>query len=112
MRGMKRISMQVPPVPAFNIINGGSHAGNTLAMQELMIAPVGVTSFTEAMPAGIQNEVDVELAAESSVNNGIRILNSFWSIDDDRQTLSAISACDLRKLESLVCIYCPSKTEI
>ena len=27
------------PVPAFNIINGGSHAGNKLAMQAFMILP-------------------------------------------------------------------------
>ena len=35
------------PVPSFNIINGGSHAGNKLAMQEFMILPVGATNFTE-----------------------------------------------------------------
>ena len=29
------------PVPAFNVINGGSHAGNRLAMQEFMILPTG-----------------------------------------------------------------------
>lgn len=40
------------PVPAFNIINGGSHAGNKLAMQEFMILPVGASSFTEAMKMG------------------------------------------------------------
>eukprot|EP00238_Polyblepharides_amylifera_P014959 CAMPEP_0196578988 /NCGR_PEP_ID=MMETSP1081-20130531/15306_1 /TAXON_ID=36882 /ORGANISM="Pyramimonas amylifera, Strain CCMP720" /LENGTH=481 /DNA_ID=CAMNT_0041898407 /DNA_START=85 /DNA_END=1530 /DNA_ORIENTATION=+ len=40
------------PVPAFNVINGGSHAGNKLAMQEFMILPVGATSFTEAMRMG------------------------------------------------------------
>jgi enolase len=28
------------PVPAFNVINGGSHAGNKLAFQEFMILPV------------------------------------------------------------------------
>merc|ERR1712060_610007 len=42
----------VLPVPAFNIINGGSHAGNKLAMQEFMILPVGASSFTEAMKMG------------------------------------------------------------
>ena len=36
------------PVPSFNIINGGTHAGNKLAMQEFMIMPVGASSFTEA----------------------------------------------------------------
>mmetsp|Transcript_898 Transcript_898/g.2421 ORF Transcript_898/g.2421 Transcript_898/m.2421 type:complete len:448 (+) Transcript_898:77-1420(+) len=42
------------PVPAFNIINGGSHAGNKLAMQEFMILPVGASSFTEAMKMGTE----------------------------------------------------------
>jgi len=42
------------PVPAFNVINGGSHAGNKLAMQEFMILPVGATSFREAMKMGTE----------------------------------------------------------
>ena len=42
----------VLPVPAFNVINGGSHAGNKLAMQEFMIMPTGASSFTEAMKIG------------------------------------------------------------
>ena len=37
------------PVPAFNIINGGSHAGNKLAMQEFMILPTGANSFKESL---------------------------------------------------------------
>ncbi|KAI3463799.1 hypothetical protein Pfo_020462 [Paulownia fortunei] len=42
----------VMPVPAFNVINGGSHAGNNLAMQEFMILPVGATTFSEALQMG------------------------------------------------------------
>lgn len=42
----------VLPVPAFNVINGGSHAGNKLAMQEFMILPIGAANFTEAMKMG------------------------------------------------------------
>jgi len=42
----------VLPVPAFNVINGGSHAGNKLAMQEFMILPTGAASFSEAMKIG------------------------------------------------------------
>jgi len=42
------------PVPAFNVINGGSHAGNKLAMQEFMILPYGVETFSEAMKAGAE----------------------------------------------------------
>eukprot|EP00606_Chrysophyceae_sp_TOSAG23-5_P000517 GSChrysophyteH2.ASY1.ANO1.623.1 assembled CDS len=44
----------VLPVPSFNVINGGSHAGNALAFQEFMILPVGATSFTEAMMMGCE----------------------------------------------------------
>jgi len=42
------------PCPAFNVINGGSHAGNKLAMQEFMIFPVGASSFHEAMKIGTE----------------------------------------------------------
>jgi enolase len=44
----------VLPVPSFNIINGGSHAGNALAMQEFMILPVGAKTFSEAMKMGCE----------------------------------------------------------
>lgn len=42
----------IMPVPAFNVINGGSHAGNKLAMQEFMLLPTGASSFSEAMKIG------------------------------------------------------------
>jgi len=44
----------VMPVPSFNVINGGSHAGNRLACQEFMILPVGASSFKEAMLMGAE----------------------------------------------------------
>merc|ERR1719386_688995 len=44
----------VMPVPSFNVINGGSHAGNRLACQEFMILPTGASSFTEAMIIGAE----------------------------------------------------------
>merc|ERR1711939_825426 len=44
----------VMPVPSFNVINGGSHAGNRLACQEFMILPVGASSFKEAMQIGAE----------------------------------------------------------
>merc|ERR1712038_1504818 len=49
LAGIKDVMM---PVPALNIINGGSHAGNKLAMQEFMILPTGASSFSEAMKMG------------------------------------------------------------
>ncbi|KIO07008.1 hypothetical protein M404DRAFT_8632 [Pisolithus tinctorius Marx 270] len=44
----------VLPCPAFNVINGGSHAGNKLAFQEFMLLPTGASSFTEAMKIGTE----------------------------------------------------------
>ncbi|MEM3030972.1 MAG: phosphopyruvate hydratase [Candidatus Micrarchaeia archaeon] len=37
------------PVPFLNVINGGKHAGNELAVQEFLIAPIGAPSFREAL---------------------------------------------------------------
>ncbi|KAK2106380.1 Beta-enolase [Saguinus oedipus] len=42
------------PVPAFNMINGGSHAVNKLAMQECMILPMEASFFKEAMRIGAE----------------------------------------------------------
>jgi len=44
----------VLPVPCFNVINGGSHAGNKLAFQEYFIIPVGAKSFKEAIRIGAE----------------------------------------------------------
>jgi len=39
----------VLPIPSLNVINGGKHAGNKLAMQEFMLLPTGATTFRQAM---------------------------------------------------------------
>merc|ERR1719322_139290 len=57
------------PVPAFNVINGGSHAGNKLAMQEFMILPTGAASFKDAMRMG--SEVYHHLKALIKANYGL-----------------------------------------
>jgi enolase 1/2/3 len=41
--------LYVLPVPMFNVLNGGRHAGNNVDFQEFMIAPVGAPSFSEAL---------------------------------------------------------------
>uniref|UniRef100_F1KZV7 Enolase n=1 Tax=Ascaris suum TaxID=6253 RepID=F1KZV7_ASCSU len=63
------VSKVVLPVPAMNVINGGSHAGNKLAMQEFMILPVGANSFKEAMRMG--SEVYHHLKAEIKKRYGL-----------------------------------------
>jgi len=50
----KPTSKYVLPVPSFNIINGGSHAGNGLAMQEFMLLPTGASTFRESMQIGCE----------------------------------------------------------
>jgi len=40
------------PIPLFNIVNGGKHAGNDLSFQEFMIIPVGLRKFAEALRCG------------------------------------------------------------
>jgi enolase len=42
------------PVPLMNVINGGAHANNKLDMQEMMIVPVGQSSFREALRCGAE----------------------------------------------------------
>ncbi|MFO7711054.1 MAG: phosphopyruvate hydratase [Candidatus Woesearchaeota archaeon] len=42
------------PVPSFNVLNGGKHAGNGLAIQEFMILPVGAETFKEALRMGAE----------------------------------------------------------
>jgi enolase len=42
------------PVPMMNVVNGGEHAGNNLAMQEFLIEPVGAKSCAEAIRMGAE----------------------------------------------------------
>jgi enolase len=42
------------PVPMMNIINGGAHANNSVDMQEFMIIPAGMPSFSEALRCGTE----------------------------------------------------------
>ncbi len=42
------------PIPMMNIINGGSHADNSIDFQEFMIMPVGASSFSDAIRMGAE----------------------------------------------------------
>ena len=52
----KKIDGYVPvtPVPCMNVINGGKHAGNKLAIQEFMILPTGAPTFKESLRFGAE----------------------------------------------------------
>ena len=42
------------PIPMMNILNGGSHADNSIDFQEFMIMPVGAPTFSEALRMGAE----------------------------------------------------------
>ncbi len=42
------------PVPMMNILNGGEHANNNVDIQEFMVQPVSMSSFSEAMRCGVE----------------------------------------------------------
>jgi enolase len=48
------VMANVLPVPMMNIINGGSHADNSVDIQEFMIMPVGAETFSEAVRMGAE----------------------------------------------------------
>ena len=42
------------PVPMMNILNGGAHADSSVDLQEFMVMPVGLPTFSEALRAGAE----------------------------------------------------------
>ncbi|MCQ2545138.1 MAG: phosphopyruvate hydratase [Clostridia bacterium] len=48
------VNGKILPTPMMNILNGGSHADNTVDIQEFMIMPVGAKSFREALRMGAE----------------------------------------------------------
>jgi enolase len=48
------INARTLPVPLMNILNGGSHADNSIDFQEFMIMPVGAPTFSEALRMGAE----------------------------------------------------------
>ena len=48
------VDANVLPVPMMNILNGGSHADNSIDFQEFMIMPIGAPSFSEALRMGTE----------------------------------------------------------
>ncbi len=55
------------PIPMMNILNGGSHADNSIDFQEFMIMPVGASTFSQALRMG--TEVFHNLKLELKKNN-------------------------------------------
>lgn len=48
------VNAHVMPVPMMNILNGGSHADNSIDFQEFMIVPLGADTFSEGLRMGVE----------------------------------------------------------
>ena len=48
------VNAHVLPVPMMNILNGGSHADNSIDFQEFMIMPVGASTFSQGLRMGVE----------------------------------------------------------
>jgi enolase len=48
------VNAHLLPVPMMNILNGGSHADNSIDFQEFMIVPVGSDRFSDALRMGVE----------------------------------------------------------
>lgn len=64
---------RVLPTPMMNIINGGAHAGNELAIQEFMIVPIGADTFFDAVRIAV--EVYKQLKSELKTKYGAGAIN-------------------------------------
>ncbi|HJQ76932.1 MAG TPA: phosphopyruvate hydratase [Acidimicrobiia bacterium] len=47
-------SARLLPVPCLNVLNGGAHAANSVDIQEFMLVPAGLPSYSEALRAGVE----------------------------------------------------------
>lgn len=48
------VNANILPVPMMNILNGGSHADNSIDFQEFMVMPFGAESFSESLRMGVE----------------------------------------------------------
>jgi len=48
------VNAHILPVPMMNILNGGSHADNSIDFQEFMIMPLGAETFSEGLRMGVE----------------------------------------------------------
>ena len=67
------VNAHILPTPMMNILNGGSHADNSIDFQEFMVMPTGASSFSESLRMGVEifhNLKKVLKAAGHSTNVG------------------------------------------
>ncbi len=80
------------PVPMMNILNGGAHASNNVEIQEFMIVPRGMESFSEALRAGTEVYHALgKLLKEKGLSTSVGDEGGFApNLENDEQALSLI----------------------
>ena len=82
----------VLPVPMMNILNGGSHADSNVDIQEFMIAPIGASTFAEAlqMGAAVYHQLK-KVLHDRGLNTGLGDEGGFApNLDSNREALDLI----------------------
>jgi len=80
------------PTPMFNIINGGAHADNNIAIQEFMVIPVGITDIREKVRAGAEIWHALrDLLNKAELHTGVGNEGGFApDLDSDQEALDYI----------------------
>ena len=82
----------VMPIPMMNILNGGSHAENTVDIQEFMIFPIGANSFSSALQIGTEifHQLKSELS-QKDLNTAVGDEGGFApNLDSNEQAIEII----------------------
>ena len=81
------------PVPMMNIINGGAHANNGLDFQECMIMPIGFSTFSDGLRAGVEIFQSLKnILSENSLSTAVGDEGGFApNINNLEEALSYIS---------------------
>ena len=92
-RSLKESSRYTLPVPMMNVINGGEHAGNDLAIQEFLIEPVAASSCSEAIRMGVEVYQSLkQVLAERYGKNAINVGDEGGFAPPLRKTREALDA--------------------
>lgn len=111
------VNAHVLPVPMMNILNGGSHADNSIDFQEFMIMPVGATYFSEALRMGTEvfhalKKVLADKNYSTNVGDEGGFAPNLKSNDEAIETvLMAIEKAGLRPGEDIMIALDPAASE-
>jgi len=87
-------------VPCFNVINGGSHAGNKLAFQEYFVIPTGAQTFSEGMLIGTEVRRDRAEIAPRLCRGAPRSRRDYAEVRRDRAEIAPRSHRDQVEVRS------------